>query len=61
MRSDTRDNPQFQRDMLVTVENVVGRMNGLMLQLPLGTTPIEKARPIDLRQWCTHLRCEIGA
>ena len=28
-----RDNPEFQRDMLTTVEHVVGRMNGLMLQL----------------------------
>ena len=43
-----RDNPEFQRDMLETVENVVGRMNGLMLQLRAGTTPVDKPRPIDL-------------
>ena len=43
-----RDNPEFQRDMLTTVEHVVGRMNGLMLQLRAGTTPVEKARPVEL-------------
>ncbi len=31
-----RDNPEFQRDMLTTVEHVVERMNRLMLQLRLG-------------------------
>ena len=43
-----RDNPEFQRDMLATVEHVVGRMNGLMLQLRTGTTPVEKPRLVDL-------------
>ena len=43
-----RDNPEFQRDMLTTVEHVVGRMNGLMLQLRTGTTPVGKAAPVDL-------------
>jgi len=43
-----RDNPEFQRDMLSTVANVVERMNRLMLQLRLGTTPIDKPRPVDL-------------
>lgn len=43
-----RDNPEFQRDMLSTVEHVVGRMNHLMLQLRTGTTPVEKHRAIDL-------------
>jgi putative PEP-CTERM system histidine kinase len=41
-------NPEFQRDMLSTVEHVVGRMNALMLQLRAGTTPVENARPVDL-------------
>jgi putative PEP-CTERM system histidine kinase len=41
-------NPEFQRDMLSTVEHVVGRMNGLMLQLRTGTTPVENARLIEL-------------
>jgi putative PEP-CTERM system histidine kinase len=43
-----RDNPEFQRDMLLTVENVVGRMNQLMMQLRAGHTPIEPPRPVDL-------------
>ena len=43
-----RDNPEFQRDMLSTVEHVVGRMNGLMLQLRTGTTPVEKPRLVEL-------------
>lgn len=50
-------NPEFQRDMLTTVENVVGRMNKLMLQLRTGATPVENARPVDLetvvRRICT--------
>lgn len=45
-----RDNPEFQRDMLETIEHVVGRMNHLMLQLRTGTTPIEKPRPVELRE-----------
>ncbi len=43
-----RDNAEFQRDMLATVEHVVDRMNGLMLQLRAGTTPVEKPRLIEL-------------
>ena len=41
-------NPEFQRDMLSTVEHVAGRMNALMLQLRTGATPVENARPTDL-------------
>ena len=43
-----RDNPEFQRDMLTTVEHVVERMNRLMLQLRTGTTPVEKPRQVEL-------------
>ncbi len=43
-----RDNPEFQRDMLMTVEHVVGRMNQLMLQLRTGATPVGKPRFTDL-------------
>ena len=43
-----RSNPEFQRDMLTTVEHVVGRMNHLMLQLRVGTTPVEKPQITDL-------------
>jgi putative PEP-CTERM system histidine kinase len=41
-------NPDFQRDMLVTVRHVVERMNGLMLQLRTGATPVEKPHAVDL-------------
>jgi putative PEP-CTERM system histidine kinase len=43
-----RDNPEFQRDMLSTVEHVVERMNRLMLQLRTGTTPVAKPHAVDL-------------
>lgn len=43
-----RNNPEFQRDMLMTVGNVVERMNHLMLQLRTGTDPVEKPRPVDV-------------
>jgi putative PEP-CTERM system histidine kinase len=42
------ENPEFQRDMLATVRHVVERMNGLLLQLRLGTNPVENAKPVDL-------------
>jgi putative PEP-CTERM system histidine kinase len=41
-------NPEFQRDMLETVQHVVGRMTQLMQQLRSGETPVENARPLDL-------------
>jgi putative PEP-CTERM system histidine kinase len=43
-----RDNPEFQRDMLLTVENVVQRMNQLLLQLRSGTTPVGKPGSVPL-------------
>jgi putative PEP-CTERM system histidine kinase len=43
-----RDNPEFQRDVISTVEHVVGRMNRLMLQLRTGTAPVEKPGLIQL-------------
>jgi len=43
-----RDNPEFQRDMLTTVEHVVGRMNHLMLQLRTGAKPLENPRLTDV-------------
>ncbi len=43
-----RDNPEFQRDALETVEHVRRRMNALMLQLRTGTTPVEGPRPVEL-------------
>ena len=49
-------NPDFQRDMLRTVEHVVGRMNLLMLQLRSGDRPIENPRPVDLLSLARHVQ-----
>ncbi len=43
-----RDNPEFQKDMLATVEHALGRMNKLMLQLRSGATPVGNARVASL-------------
>jgi putative PEP-CTERM system histidine kinase len=43
-----RQNPEFQRDMLATIEHVVTRMNRLMLQLRDGTAPPDHPRPVEL-------------
>ncbi len=43
-----RNNPAFQRDMLMTVGNVVERMNKLMLQLRTGARPVEQPRSVEL-------------
>jgi putative PEP-CTERM system histidine kinase len=43
-----RDKPEFQADMLLTVENVVQRMNGLLRQLRSGTTPVDKPMSVAL-------------
>ncbi len=43
-----RANPDFQRDMLTTVEHSVERMNMLVRQLRSGATPVENARLVDL-------------
>ena len=52
-----RDNPEFQADMLATVEHVVERMNRLMLQLRTGSEPVESPRHVDvgavLRRVCS--------
>ena len=41
-------NPEFQRDMLMTVEHSVERMKQLMLQLRDGTTPVDVKHRVDL-------------
>jgi putative PEP-CTERM system histidine kinase len=43
-----RNNPAFQSDMLTTVDHVVNRMNGLMLQLRAGMEPVERAHQLDI-------------
>lgn len=43
-----RDNPEFQEDMLMTVENSVERMRQLMMQLREGATPPGAACGVNL-------------
>jgi putative PEP-CTERM system histidine kinase len=43
-----RDNPDFQQDMLATIEHTVERMNLMMRQLRSGATPIENPGLVDL-------------
>jgi putative PEP-CTERM system histidine kinase len=43
-----RDNPEFQKDMLMTVEHAVERMKQLMMQLREGTTPVDAPSGVDL-------------
>ncbi len=43
-----RDNPEFQADMLSTVENVIDRMQGLLLQLRVGARPVEQPAPVRI-------------
>ena len=43
-----RDNPEFQKDMQMTVEHSVERMRQLMMQLREGATPVDSPRGIEL-------------
>lgn len=45
-----KDNPEFQQDMLDTVRHVVERMKGLLLQLRSGTQPVDRPKPVELRE-----------
>ncbi len=49
-------NPEFQRDMLLTVENSLDRMRQLMLQLREGATPPGTAVGVDLCQIADRMR-----
>ena len=49
-------NPEFQRDMLLTVENSLDRMRQLMLQLREGATPPGTAVGVDLCEIADRMR-----
>jgi putative PEP-CTERM system histidine kinase len=49
-------NPEFQRDMLGTIQHVVERMNQLMRQLRVGEAPVENPRPVDLSALVARLQ-----
>jgi putative PEP-CTERM system histidine kinase len=55
-----RANPDFQRDMLATVEHAVGRMNHLMQQLRSGVAPVENPHPVELGTIAARLRQRFG-
>jgi putative PEP-CTERM system histidine kinase len=43
-----RANPEFQRDMLDTVKHAVERMSRLLIQLRVGTSPVQNPMSVDL-------------
>src|SRR5258705_3046865 len=50
-----RDNPEFQKDMLMTVDHSVERMKQLMMQLREGTTPVNAPQGVDLGGLIAHI------
>jgi len=48
--------PEFQKDMLGTIEHVVARMTKLLQQLRAGTEPVDNARLIDLSSIVTRVK-----
>ena len=51
-----RHNPEFQADMLETIEHVTDRMRGLLMQLREGNTPIDQPRPIAIHPILQRIR-----
>jgi putative PEP-CTERM system histidine kinase len=45
-----KDNPEFQKDMLMTVAHATDRMRQLLMQLREGTTPVDAPRGVDLAE-----------
>jgi len=56
-----RNNPEFQVDVLETVEHVTRRMNAIMLQLRTGTTPVEGPKPVELAALARRIHRAKGA
>jgi putative PEP-CTERM system histidine kinase len=50
------DNPEFQKDMLLTVQHSVERMRQLMLQLRAGATPVAGAFGVNLAEIIRHIQ-----
>lgn len=51
-----RDNPEFQEDMLLTIESALEKMRRMMLQLREGATPPEGTRGVELAPIVERLR-----
>jgi len=56
-----RNNPEFQRDVLETVEHVTQRMNAIMLQLRTGTTPVDGPKAVELAALVRKIQRAKGA
>jgi len=56
-----RNNPEFQRDALETVEHVTQRMNAIMMQLRSGTTPVEGPKAVELAALVGQIQRAKGA
>lgn len=54
-----QNNPEFQADMLMTVENSLERMRQLMLQLRGGATPDASAFGVDLTKVAERLAAQV--
>jgi putative PEP-CTERM system histidine kinase len=50
-----RGNPEFQADMLMTVQHSVERMKQVMMQLREGTTPVNAPHGVDVAAVVKHL------
>jgi putative PEP-CTERM system histidine kinase len=53
-------NPEFQQDMLSTVENALDRMRQLMLQLREGATPHGTAFGVDLGRVARRIEADVA-
>jgi len=51
-----RDNPEFQQDMLLTVESSLEKMKRLMLQLREGATPVGTGHGVELQPIVSRLQ-----
>ena len=51
-----RNNPDFQRDMLSTVEHVVGKMHQLTMQLRPDASSIDRMRLVDIGLLATRIQ-----
>ncbi|GMV46044.1 MAG: hypothetical protein AMXMBFR66_14420 [Pseudomonadota bacterium] len=56
-----RDNPEFQQDMLATVENSLEKMRQMMLQLREGERPSGVVSGVDLVQVLRRIKVAAGA
>lgn len=55
------DNPEFQQDMLLTVESSLDKMRRLMLQLREGATPAEGSRGVELQPIAQRIQRSVEA